>query len=185
MQNITDEILAKAAEGDIAAFEAIYRATAKFVYNVAYRIVYNAQDAEEVTQEVFLKVHKELKNFRKESSIKTWIYRIASNSAINYSKKMAKEKSRNSEYRDDADQWQAAEAETARRGQHQREVVETLLRILNPDQRLCVVLRSIEGLSYREIAEVLKININTVRSRLKRAREKLLAMRREVVKDGV
>ena len=58
--------------------------------------------------------------------------------------------------------------------------VKEFLTRINPEQRACVVLRSIEGLSYKQIAEALKININTVRSRLKRAREKLLAISKKV-----
>jgi RNA polymerase sigma-70 factor (ECF subfamily) len=63
---------------------------------------------------------------------------------------------------------------------YQEELVNSLLQTLNPDQKVCVILRSIEDLSYQEIADVLKININTVRSRLKRARETLLNLRKEV-----
>jgi RNA polymerase sigma-70 factor (ECF subfamily) len=66
--------------------------------------------------------------------------------------------------------------------QHEK-VISTLLEALNPDQRACIVLRNIEGLSYQEIAESLNININTVRTRLKRAREKLIALRKEMVKN--
>jgi RNA polymerase sigma-70 factor (ECF subfamily) len=61
--------------------------------------------------------------------------------------------------------------------EHQNQLVENLLGELNPDQRACVVLRDIQGLSYEEIAQALNININTVRSRLKRSREKLLSLR--------
>lgn len=182
MQELSDEIIIKAREGDIGSFEMIYKATAGFVYNVAHRIVYNTQDAEEITQEVFLNVYHKLKTFRLESSLKTWIYRITVNCAINYSKKRAKERDRKAEYHDNLNPWQAI-SQPAVSGQRHKEIIETFLRILNPDQRICVVLRSVEGLSYQQIAETLKISINTVRSRLKRAREKLLAMRKEVISD--
>ena len=182
MQDIKNDVLVKAAEGDIESFEVIYKATAGFVYNVAYRIVRNTQDAEEVTQEVFLKVYHKLKGFRLESSLKTWIYRITVNCAINRFKKKAREKNRKDEYYENLNPWQAFNESPA--GSHRRkEMIEMFLNILNPDQRVCVVLRSIEGLSYREIAETLRISINTVRSRLKRAREKLLSMRKEVRRD--
>ncbi|MFA5144271.1 MAG: RNA polymerase sigma factor [Candidatus Omnitrophota bacterium] len=180
---ITDEVLAKAAEGDIAAFESIYKATSGFVYNVAYRVVYNAHDAEEITQEVFLKVYKGLKNFRKQSSLKTWIYRIAANSAINYAKKTAGESRRRDDFRSAVDLRQVPAGTAAGTPRRYEEAIEMLLKVLNPDQRLCVVLRSIEGLSYREIARTLKVNINTIRSRLKRARSKLITVRKEVVGD--
>ncbi len=184
MQELSDEIVIKAREGDIGSFEIIYKATAGFVYNVAYRIVYNAQDAEEITQEVFLKVYHKLKNFRLESSLKTWVYRITVNCAINYSKRSAKEREKKAEYYGNLNPWQALSEPTVSSQRH-KEIIEIFLKILNPDQRLCVVLRSIEGLSYQEIAETLKVSINTVRSRLKRAREKLLAMRKEVINDAL
>ena len=63
---------------------------------------------------------------------------------------------------------------------HKEEIVAQLLEQLNTDQRACVVLRDMQGLSYEEIAQSLNININTVRSRLKRAREKLLSLKRQV-----
>ena len=64
--------------------------------------------------------------------------------------------------------------------EHLDNIVGGLLSAISPEQRVCVALRNIEGLSYQEIAAILKININTVRSRLKRAREKLLTLRRQV-----
>ena len=184
MQEISNEILAKAAGGDITSFEAIYKAASGFVYNVARRIVYNTPDAEEVTQEVFLKIHKNLRNFRLESSLKTWIYRITVNCAINHSKRSTRQRKKEEAYYGELNPWQSAE-DPALAGQGYKEMIEMLLKILNPDQRICVVLRSIEGLSYKEIAEVLKIGINTVRTRLKRARGKLLTMRKEVIKNEV
>ncbi len=177
MDEITDEILTKAAEGDIKSFEIIYKATAGFVYNVAYRMSHNAQDAEEVTQEVFVNVYRKLKFFRFGSSFKTWVYRIAANCAINHSKKEARERVKRDEYH----KYIVIDKKQDVGGC--RETVDLFLKVLNPDQRLCVTLKNIEGLSYRQIADTLNISINTVRSRLGRAREKLLSLRREVIKD--
>ena len=67
--------------------------------------------------------------------------------------------------------------------QDQEKIISKLLDSLNPDQRLCLVLRDFEGLSYEEISEVLQVNINTVRTRLKRGREKLMGLSKEVVKN--
>jgi RNA polymerase sigma-70 factor (ECF subfamily) len=77
----------------------------------------------------------------------------------------------------------AGEIEKHMNQEDREEIVNSFLKVLTPDQRACIVLRNIEGLSYQEIAETLKININTVRSRLKRAREQLLAVRKKVVND--
>jgi RNA polymerase sigma-70 factor (ECF subfamily) len=182
MQDISDDILVRASRGDTEAFKIIYDAASGFVYNVVYRVVGHKEDAEEVTQEVFLTVYHKLKDFRFQSSFKTWVYRVAVNSAINYAKKVSKERNRTVEYDEQLNAVGVPEEARAEmdRGVYRR-TVDELLSKLNPEQRACVVLRNIEGLSYQEIAEALKININTVRSRLKRGRESLLALRKEVV----
>ena len=179
MQDIDRDILIKASEGDLKAFETIYKVTSGFVYNVAYRIVHNRQDAEEVTQEVFLNIYRKLKYFRFEASFNTWVYRITTNCAINQYKKISKDNNRKQEFYEYLNPWPALD-KSFLANESDKEIVNLFLRMLNPDQRMCIVLRSIEGLSYRQIADILKISINTVRSRIKRAREKLLAGRREV-----
>ncbi len=182
MEDISKDILSRASRGDMEAFEYIYKAASGFVFNVALRITNSSHDAEEVTQDVFMKVYRSLHAFEFRSSLKTWIYRITVNTAINSRKRVSKEADRRSDY-DTAIKTQCApETADARINQADRErAVASLLSALNPDQRACVVLREIEGLSYQQISEALKININTVRSRLKRAREVLLALRKSEV----
>ncbi|MBF0505129.1 MAG: RNA polymerase sigma factor [Candidatus Omnitrophica bacterium] len=179
MQDISEDILTRASQGDIQAFEEVYKTTSSFVYNVALRIVNNQEDAKEVTQEVFIIIYNKLKNFRFESAFKTWVYRITANYAINFAKKNSRIKTAPF---DEALGEGAVEneAEAHIEEEHQSQAVENLLKEINPDQRACVVLRNIEGLSYQEIAKALNININTVRSRLKRAREKLMAVKQQV-----
>lgn len=176
MENIDEDILIKASQGDIQSFELLYKASCGFVYNVAYRVVNNREDAFEVAQEVFMIIHHKLKTFRFESSFKTWVYRITANTAINYAKKMSRTKTVPYEEAIGED---AVDSEvlTQMDQEHQNQLVENLLAQLNPDQRACVVMREIQGLSYEEIAQALNININTVRSRLKRSREKLLSLK--------
>jgi RNA polymerase sigma-70 factor (ECF subfamily) len=141
-------------------------------------------DAEEVTQQVFLTIYQKLNKFQFQSSMKTWIYRIAINCAINYGRRMSRERDKMVEYNEVFhSQSSIGESEKHIHQEDQEEIVNSLLKVLTPDQRACIVLRNIEGLSYQEIAETLKININTVRSRLKRAREQLLALRKKVVND--
>lgn len=182
MQEITDDILTKASQGDVGCFKEIYKAAGGFVYNVAFRVVGSKEDAEEVTQEVFLTLHRKLKEFRFQSSFKTWVYRITVNHAINYAKKAKKDRHNAVEYDKNLNAVPVAAQARADMEQKEKEhLVKTLLSNLNPDQRACVVLRNIEGLSYQEIAASLGININTVRSRLKRAREALMTFGKEVV----
>ena len=182
MQEITDEVLRKASQGDLACFRTIYNAAGGFVYNVALRVTSNKEDAEEVLQEVFLTVYHKLKEFRFQSSFKTWVYRIAVNQAINYSRKAAKQRNRTVEYTEEFNAVSVnPEAGLNMEREAREKLVHKLLSDLNPEQRACIVLRNLEGLSYQEIAESLGININTVRSRLKRAREALISFGKEVV----
>jgi RNA polymerase sigma-70 factor (ECF subfamily) len=179
MEDISKDTLIKASQGDMKAYEDVYKSSSSFVYNVALRVVNNREDALEVAQEVFMTIYHKLKDFRFESSFKTWVYRITANSAINFAKKNSRAKTVPYE---DAYGEGAVESEVHADmdQEHQSQLVQKLLGELNPDQRACVVLRDIQGLSYEDIAQALKININTVRSRLKRSREKLLSLRKMV-----
>jgi len=153
MQEISDDILVKASNGDLESFKAIYKAASSFVYNVAYRVTCHREDAEEVTQEVFLTVFHKLKDFRFQSSFKTWLYRVTFNAAINYAKKVSRERNRTVEYDESTNAVGVAEETRTEmdRGIHQK-TIDTLLSMLNPEQRACIVLRNIEGLSYHQIA---------------------------------
>ncbi len=162
--------------GDIESFEKLYRDTAGFVYNVAYRMVHSHQDAEEITQEVFLKVYRKLKYFRGRSAVKTWLYRITVNCAINRLNKASRERKKRDIYQADLNSRGAYSEPESASGDGEK-TIQPLLKALNPDQRACVVLRNIEGLSYLEIAKALNIGVNTVRTRLLRARRKLLELK--------
>lgn len=175
MVDIPKDIVIRAASGDRLAFKEIYRLASGFVYSVAFRIANNKADAEEVTQDVFMQIYRNLNSFEFKSSFKTWTYRITVNTAINKYRQASREKIRREKY----------EVETARSSVSDKSLefvekesseqrIASLLSELDSDQRACIVLREIEGLSYKELAKVLKININTVRSRLKRAREALI-----------
>jgi len=176
MQDISKELLTQASTGDIQAFEEIYRLASSFVYSVALRVTRNTDEAKEVSQDVFIKIYNNLRSFRFRSSFKTWLYRITTNTALNALKKSSKDINRRVDYdvalkaNDDS-----ATATHAIEMDDNKKLLSSLLDMLNPDQRACIVLREIEGLNYREISKALSININTVRSRLKRARETLLA----------
>jgi RNA polymerase sigma-70 factor (ECF subfamily) len=177
MAEIAREIILKAREGDIASFEEIYRAVSGFVYNVALRVVGNAEDAAEAAQDAFVKVHRNLKNFEHRSSFKTWVYRITVNAALNYRRSRVKHTRGRADYDDALEHADPQENVRDKLDREDREMkLRGLLNSLDEDQRVCIILREIQGLDYKEIAETLRINLNTVRSRLKRAREKLFAL---------
>jgi len=181
MTEIPQSVIEQAAKGDLDSFRIIYDSMKDYVYTIAYRIALNREDAEEATQDIFLNIHKNLKSFHFHSSFKTWVYRIAVNTAINTAKSKARKRGRETPLDEKISLTLTDETASEKMRKENNEVfVENLLSKLNPDQRACVTLKDIKGLSYEEIAGVLKININTVRSRLKRAREKMLQTRKEL-----
>jgi len=178
MPEIPHDIITAAAQGDAAAFETIYRGCAGLVYSTACRIVNNRESAAEVTREVFIAVYRKLPSFAFRSSFTTWLYRISVNATINQARKTAREQGGIVTYDEQTMAVPTMEAtDDALEREPKRQLIARLLTALNPDQRACIVLRNIDGLSYEEIAATLEINVNTVRSRLKRAREKLIAIR--------
>ncbi len=182
MDLVSDDILKKAAAGDVDAFEQIYRAYAPFVFNVALRMLQKREDAEEIVQEVFVMVHGKLNGFMFRSSLKTWVYRITANQCLNYLEKHKRHNKGRVDFEDVSGSLSTAnETHVSIEKEDQAHRVEQLLSLLNPDEKACVVLRSIEGLSYEEISKSLNVNINTVRTRLRRAREKMMDQRVEVI----
>jgi RNA polymerase sigma-70 factor (ECF subfamily) len=176
MKDIPAELIIKASLGDNNAFKEIYQSCSGFVYSVALRIVNNATDAEEVTQEVFIKMYRNLNSFAFRSSFKTWLYRVATNCAINTYRQRAKEKNRSADFEIASSQLEASVSTQPDAPKEEAEnMLNKLLSCLSADERACIILREIEGLSYKEIATALKINLNTLRTRLRRAREAILA----------
>lgn len=180
MQDISADILLKAQEGDIEAFECLYRVSSGFVFTVALGITNNRADAEEVTQDVFIKVYHSLRSFRFASTFKTWVYRITVNTALNVYRKKVKDARARGEFEAAMDvEDPHGPLEQSVEQEHSEKKLAGLLHCLNADQRTCLLLREVEGLSYQEIADILGTNINTVRSRLKRAREAILKQKNE------
>lgn len=180
MKEIPFQIIDKAANGDRAAFEEIYHACAGYVFNTALRMTQSRESAQDVSQDVFVTLHAHLKDFRYQARLTTWIYRITVNKAINYMKAERKMKRADVDVADVQVPCENSVYTKAENDERSR-IVDKLLGMLTPDQRACLVLRNIEGLSYADIAQALRTNINVVRSRLKRAREKLLSLRNEVM----
>jgi len=178
MQEITDAILIQAKQGNRQAFRAIYDACSGFVYSVAMRVLRHPETAEEVTQDVFMKVYDHLKHFQSRSSLKTWIYRITVNTAFNAAKKR---KSEDRAVALDEIKWVSPGDGDEGKRQEAKEKVHQLLGRLAPEQRMLIVLREIEGLSYEEMAAAFNLNLNTLRTRLRRAREAFVNFARKEV----
>lgn len=179
------ELIERCRHGDADAFTELYTNYGKLVFNLALRHLGNREEAADLTQEVFLRVHRHLSGFRGRSSLKTWIYRIALNRC----------RSRQVRYRP-LEQGLAEEgvppAEAApvlvesRRGPEERAVAAQVsarvlrsLRQLPRGFREAVYLRDLEELGYDEIALILRVPIGTVRSRIARGRERLRRLLQE------
>lgn len=154
------------------------------IYNLVYRVLNDPADTADTTQEVFLKVFREMKRFHGESSLKTWMYRIAIHEASNRRRWWFRHKSRETTIEPESDETAGAGLkemladETQSPFEHLaheevRARVEQELRNVPEPYRTAVVLRDIEDLSYEEIAEVLQVSLGTVKSRLTRGRNAL------------
>jgi RNA polymerase sigma-70 factor (ECF subfamily) len=154
------------------------------VYSLVYRMLNDSADAADTTQEVFLKVFHGMKNFHGESSLKTWIYRIALHEASNRRRWWRRHKSREVALEPPAgentqaglEQTLADEAASPLACAMQQELrarVEQELQQVSEPYRSTVILRDIEELSYEEIAEIMQTTLGTVKSRLTRGREAL------------
>jgi len=177
MQELSRDIISKAAKGDIDAFEKIYQHTNLFVFNVALRIAGNKEDAKEIAQDVFVKLYRKLDNFMFKSSFKTWVYRITANTAINTVKRIKRQGKNILSYDDNIKLKEHIDGVNSTAMENtDLELLDRLLSSLDLDQRACIALRSVEGLSYKQISEALNVNINTVRTRIKRARESMMKL---------
>jgi RNA polymerase sigma-70 factor, ECF subfamily len=168
------------------AYEELIQRFHQPVYNVVYRLLGNPSDASDVVQDVFLKIFRSVAAFREQSSLRTWIYRIAVNEAHNHRRWFSRhcrcEVPLEGEREDQTYTVELA-TDPGRSPYHQaldsetRTLIEEALTKINPAFRTAVVLRDIENLSYEEIAEILQLSLGTVKSRILRGRE---ALRREL-----
>ena len=185
--NVDDAVLVRQCrQGDSAAMERLILKYQNRIYNVILKICADPDDASELTQETFVKVIENIDNFQGRSSFYTWAFRIAVNLTLNYCQRNARlgfssldtEQVRyNSQpsrvlkefLSDDSSPDPVAVAQN----RELCEIAVKSLKKLDDSQRAVVVLRDIEGMTYAQIANVLDIELGTVRSRLSRGRKKL------------
>ena len=152
--------------GERASQEGLYRLYRTRVYNLVLRIS-GEQDAEELCQEVFIKIFKNIGKFRGESAIGTWIYRLAVNAALTHVTRKPKERSL-----DDC-AWEEPAAPVTLRDPRLRERIEGALTALPGGYRAVMVLHDVDGLSHEEISDILGCSIGTSKSQLFKARQRM------------
>ncbi len=164
-----NELIALSKEGNHEAFEELIKLYEKQIYNIAYRIAMNSHDAMDISQDSLIKIYNNIKYFEERSRFSTWIFRIVTNSAIDFVKKHRKIKfvpiEENTQSFETVD-------EMFEKNESIRKIYNALEK-LDVNQRAIIVLKDIYGFSYDEISKILVINQGTVKSRLNRARKAL------------
>lgn len=175
-----NHLIQRFKDGDRSTFERIVQSHQDRIYNLCHYLLGNPQDAEDAAQEVFIKAFRKLKEFRPESSLYTWLYRIGVNTCLDHKRKLRPEPLRNES--------QVAELpspeSSPERNYQSKEIgraINSALEQLSEHSRAVIVLKEIEGLSYEEIAEVLNTSVGTIKSRLSRTRDELRRILREKV----
>ena len=164
------ELIARLQKRDEAAFEELIRQYEKKVYSLCFRMCGNSEDAEEAAQDAFLALWRGIDRFRQESSLSTWIYRLATNACIDTLRRRKKQSG--SVSLDDEVDTSPQPQETVEHREAQK-LLQEGLSALPEEYRKVLILREIEGLSYTEIAESASIELGTVKSRISRGRSLL------------
>lgn len=177
---MTPEIIQRAQEGDLNAMKVIYDHTVAMVYYLALGVTGNPSDADDATQETFLRAFQNLKGFKAQSELKTWIYRIALNTSLNVKTRLDRKNNQQIPIEEmhhlaDSDLGPEKKLEMTQT----KATVHKWLDQIAEDWRNVLMLREIQQLDYKEISDILEIPINTVRSRLFRARAALLEIARK------
>lgn len=182
MEGKEEKLLVKRAKkGNISAFEELIIEHESKVYNIAYRILNNEEDAKDLSQEVFIKAFNSLHKFREDSSFSTWLYRIAMNTCID---ELRKRKGRES-YSIDRD-IQTDEGTIPREFQDKQlnpeeelmnkelaSQIQWALNHLSETYKEVIILRDFQGFDYKQISQILGCPLGTVKSRISRARTEL------------
>ena len=179
MQTTDAELVKGCLAGDHGAWESIVRQYHQRLYNLAYRFTGRFDEAEDLTQEIFLKVYRTLNSYRAESgALVTWMVRVGRNHIIDHYRKFKTERSQTDSLEVEYEKAEENPARYANPAQalEQLELSErvhqALLRI-SEDLREAVILRDLEEFAYEEIADMLKLPLGTVKSRINRGRAEL------------
>jgi RNA polymerase sigma-70 factor, ECF subfamily len=179
------KLAARASQGDVEAFTKLVRAHSSLVYRVALRILLGEEDAKDATQEVWIKVWRNIKGFRRESAFTTWLYAITVNTCLSLRQREARRHEREYSIADEmpyhlllrpepSGTEEAADPQAAALSAERREEIQAALKHLRAEHRAALVLRHMEGLSYAEIAEVLEVPDGTAKGWVSRGRAAML-----------
>ncbi len=167
------------SQGDDSAFTQIMEQNFSRVLNTIQRFVHNPQDAEDLAQEVFLRIYNARERYTPEASFHTWLYRIVTNLCLNYIRDQKRKKAYSIQNQDSSSpalMISDSSQETPSRILSRKEIcseVKNALNKLPANQRMAVILSKYENLSYEEIAQIMKTSVQAVKSLLNRAKMNL------------
>jgi RNA polymerase sigma factor (sigma-70 family) len=176
-----EDLIQSLIKGDENAFRSIMELYADMVYNTSLSIIQNANDAEDLTQEVFVEVFQSIRKFERKSSLKTWIYRITVTKTLDEVKKQKSHKrgslfTRVFKSKEDRSMPDIPHFHHPGVELEQKEAASTLfmaIENLPENQRIAFTLHKVEQLSYKEISEIMKLSLGSVESLIFRARQNL------------
>ena len=171
-----------AKDGDIDAFAEVFESLRPIVFAIAYRLV-GANDAEDVVMETYLKAWKALPNYNERSSLKTWLYRITYNTAMDCLRTRKRQQGKfvsqndleNTEMNELVDEQQLTPPSTLIKSEIKL-LIQKALSLMDNEHRTAIWLRFADGLSYKEIAAATGVNIGTVMSRIFNGKKKLVKL---------
>jgi len=179
-----NQLVARCLAGDEAAWEDLVRVHTRRVYAICYRFTGTDSEAQDLTQEVFLRVFRSIKSFRSgEGSFTVWLARLARNLLIDHYRRTRLDRATDS-IEEQLPMLEEKTAMSARTdglvaGREASELLQAALQKLSPELRETVILRDLEEMEYREIAQVLNVPEGTVKSRLNRGRAELARVLRQ------
>ena len=171
-----ETLIQQCLHGDQLAWEAIVRLHRRKVFNVAYKFVGKHDEAEDLTQDIFLKIFKSLDTFDRRANFQTWLISVSRNLCIDHYRSVRKERETIDRDVDAGELTPSAPGQNAYQALEQRDRVELLRKAMSelaPSLRTAVMLRDIQDLSYQEIADHLQLPEGTVKSRINRGRTEL------------
>jgi RNA polymerase sigma-70 factor (ECF subfamily) len=179
-----DKFIERLKNGETAAFNLLVQERSGEIYGLLYRLTENAEEARDLTQETFLRAFQNIRHFRGEADLRTWIYRIAINQARNRWRWWRRRRRDSTVSLDSTDERgqllivnlradRSSNPEQATLAREREAALNAALQSLSRPYRETVILRDIEGFSYEEIATTLEISVGTVKSRLARGRQDL------------
>ena len=175
-----DELILRLQRGDEWAFQLLVRRFRKKIFSIAFGITLDAEESQDIVQEVLLQVYRSIGSFRADASLSTWLHRITVNRCLNWKRRWARRFKWLHVSTDSSDDQPAIEPpselpspESRLAHAQTRQQIDNALKLLPEQARVVFVLRELEGLSYEEIAEATNTKLGTVRSRLFHARQRL------------